>query len=124
MSEGIQTLVTAFTYQYQLPSTSISCLQFQDAGVSTSTASGLNVAVSILFLVFFIKFQTLTYIIFLPQSRAMILTIIFVLMAIAAVLREENVPFGQQAEGLPEGPDELRVYISSRGTVIFSSTTV
>ena len=51
MSEGIQTLVTKFAYQYQLSSTSISCSHFQDTGVSTSTASGLNVAVSILFLV-------------------------------------------------------------------------
>ena len=79
---------------------------------------------SVLFLVCLHQISDSYYIIFLPQSRAMILTIIFVLMAIAAVLREENVPFGQQAEGLPEGPDELRVYISSRGTVIFSSTTV
>ena len=43
---------------------------------------------------------------------------IIVLMAIAAILQEEDVPFGQQAEGLPDGPDELRVYISSRGTII------
>ena len=44
-----------------------------------------------------------SYIICHPQSRAMILTIIFALMAFASLFQEEDVPFGQ-AEN--EGPDE------------------
>ena len=46
-----------------------------------------------------------SYIIYLPQFRAMILTFLFALMAIAALLQEEDVPFGQ-AES--EGPDESK----------------
>ena len=44
-----------------------------------------------------------SYIICLLQFRAMILTILFALMAIAALLQEEDVPFGQAESG---GPDE------------------
>ena len=62
-----------------------------------------------------------SYIICLPQSRTMILTILFALMAIAALLQEEDVPFGQAVSG---GPDERVNYLNSRGTVIISSTTV
>ena len=51
----------------------------------------------------------------------MILTILFALMAIAALLQEEDVPFGQAVSG---GPDERVNYLNSRGTVIISSTAV
>ena len=62
----------------------------------------MNASVSVLLLVCFHQISD-SYIIFLPQFRAMILTILFALMAIAALLQEEDVPFGQ-AEN--EGPDE------------------
>ena len=112
--------------QYQLPSTSSSCShsRWLRRIECEYKYSGLNVAVKSPVTGVFIKVLTPTYIISLPQSRTMILTSIFVLIAIAAIFQKEDVPFGQQAEGLPEGPDELRVYISPRGTVIFSSTTV
>ena len=46
-----------------------------------------------------------SYIIWLPQSRAMILTVLFALVALATLLQEEDVPFSEE-ESLPRGPHE------------------
>ena len=64
--------------------------------------NGLNAGPSVLLRVCLHQLSDY-YIICLHQFRGMILTILFALVAIAALLQEEDVPFGQTES---EGPDE------------------